>query len=87
VSIAYKFNNPRGIYSISMATVEWVEVFIRKEYVEVVLESLKYCQKEKGLIIYAWCIMSNHVHLITSAKEGFIISGIVRDFAKGMAVP
>ncbi|CAN5150076.1 hypothetical protein BH23BAC1_BH23BAC1_41080 [soil metagenome] len=74
MSTAYKFNNPRGIYFISMATVEWVDVFTRKEYVEVALESLKFCQSEKGFIIYAWCIMTNHVHLIISAKEGDIIS-------------
>ncbi|CAN5150188.1 hypothetical protein BH23BAC1_BH23BAC1_41100 [soil metagenome] len=69
-----------------MATVEWVDVFTRKEYIEVVLESLKYCQSEKGLTIYAWCIMTNHVHLIISAKEGYIISGIVRDFKKFTSV-
>jgi REP element-mobilizing transposase RayT len=80
MSTAYKFSNPTGIHFISIARVEWVDVFTRKEYVEIVLESLKHCQKEKGLIIYAWCIMSNHVHLIISAMEGFVLSGIVRDF-------
>ncbi len=82
MSTAYKFNNPTGIYFISIATVEWIDVFTRKEYIEIVLESIKYCQKEKGLIIYAWCIMSNHVHLIISAMEGFVLSEIVRDFKK-----
>jgi REP element-mobilizing transposase RayT len=82
MSTAYKISNPTGIYFISIATVEWVDVFTRKEYVEIVLESLKHCQKEKGLIIYAWCIMTNHVHLIISAMEGLVLSGIVRDFKK-----
>ncbi len=67
---------------MSIATVEWVDVFSRKEYVEIILESLKHCQKEKGLIIYAWCIMTNHIHLIASAKQGFVLSGIMRDFKK-----
>jgi len=82
MSTAYKFSNPNGIYFISIATVEWVDVFSRKEYVEIVLDSLRHCQKEKGLIIYAWCIMSNHIHLIISAMEGFVLSGIMRDFKK-----
>ncbi|CAN5321234.1 transposase [soil metagenome] len=82
MSTAYKFNDPEGIYFISIATVEWIDVFSRKEYIEIVLESLKHCQKEKGLIIYAWCIMTNHLHLIISVKEGFIISDILRDFKK-----
>jgi len=25
---------------------------------------LEFCQKEKGMEIFAWCIMTNHVHLI-----------------------
>jgi len=62
--------------------VEWVDVFTRKDYVHLVVESLQYCQKEKGLIIYGWCIMSNHVHLIVSAAEGFTLSAILRDFKK-----
>jgi hypothetical protein len=47
MSTAYKFSNPTGIYFISIATVEWVDVFTRKEYVEIVLESLKHCKMKK----------------------------------------
>jgi REP element-mobilizing transposase RayT len=32
--------------------------------------SLRYCRQEKGMEIYVWCIMTNHVHLIfNSIKE------------------
>ncbi|HEX4851682.1 MAG TPA: transposase, partial [Puia sp.] len=41
-----------------------LDVFIRNEYKELVLESLRCCQKTKGLEIHAWCIMSSHVHLV-----------------------
>lgn len=78
----YKISNPEGIYFITFAVVEWVDVFTRKEYAEVVVDSLKYCQKEKGMIIYALCLMSNHMHLICSEKEGFCLSDILRDFKK-----
>jgi putative transposase len=57
------------MYFVSFAVVAWVDVFTRKEYRDIVIESLQYCQREQGLEIYAWCIMSNHVHLIISAKE------------------
>ena len=56
-------------------------VFRRREYAEIVIESLKYCQKEKGLIIYGWCLMSNHIHLIVEAK-GDNLSSVLRDFKK-----
>jgi putative transposase len=50
---------------------------------EYCIESLRYCIKEKGLEIYAWVIMSNHLHLIIARKEdGNGLSEIVRDFKK-----
>jgi len=60
----YKFHNPEGIYFISFAVVDWLDVFTRNEYKDIVVESLTFCQKEKGMEIFAWCIMTNHVHLI-----------------------
>jgi len=46
------------------------------------VESLAYCQKKKGLELFCWCVMSNHVHLIAKAKEGFKLSAIIRDMKK-----
>lgn len=77
----YKIRNKEGTYFITFAVVEWVDVFTRKEYRDLVLESLKYCQESKGLIVYAWCIMSNHLHLILGSKENNL-SDILRDFKK-----
>jgi REP element-mobilizing transposase RayT len=47
-----------------------------------VLDSIRFCQKEKGFELFAWCIMSNHVHLIARAKEGFHLQHIIRDLKK-----
>jgi REP element-mobilizing transposase RayT len=60
----YKFHNPDGVYFISFAVVEWLDVFTRNEYKDIVLNSLRYCQQEKGMEIFAWCIMTSHIHLI-----------------------
>lgn len=60
----YKFYNPDGVYFVSFAVIEWLEVFTRNEYKNILVENLEYCQKHKGLEIFAWCIMTNHVHLI-----------------------
>ncbi len=54
------------MYFVSFAVIFWVDVFTRKEYKDIVVESLQHCQHEQGLVIYGWCIMSNHVHLIIS---------------------
>lgn len=81
---SYSINNPEGVYFITFATVEWVDVFTRKRYVEIVIDSLKYCQEKKGLNIHGWCLMSNHIHLIVSALHPEVnnLSGIIRDFKK-----
>ncbi|MDX1351273.1 MAG: transposase [Putridiphycobacter sp.] len=60
----YKFHKPEAAYFVSFAVVEWLDVFTRNEYKNIVLDSLGYCQKEKGMEIYAWCIMTNHIHLV-----------------------
>lgn len=65
-----------------MTVIDWVDVFTRPDYRYILLDSIKYCQKNKGLVIFAWCLMSNHIHLIAGAKEGFHLSNILRDFKK-----
>ncbi len=60
----YKFHNSESAYFVSFAVVEWIDVFIRNEYKDIVLRSLSYSQQNKGMEIFAWCIMTNHVHLV-----------------------
>jgi REP element-mobilizing transposase RayT len=64
MSRGYKFRNPDGLYFVSFAVVYWIDVFTRNLYKNIFLECLRYCQKHKHLEIVAWCIMSNHVHLV-----------------------
>ena len=63
---------------MSFATVHWVDLFVRPEYSEVILESLNYCQKEKGLEVFAWCIMPSHIHLIIGTNTD-PMQNILRD--------
>lgn len=60
----YKFHNPDGLYFVSFAVVGWLDVFTINEYKDLFLESLEFCQKNKGMEIHAWCIMTSYVHLI-----------------------
>jgi putative transposase len=77
----YKIRDQSAIHFITFAVTEWVDVFIRKQYVDIILNSWRYCQKEKGLLLHAWCIMSNHLHFIASSKLNDL-SGTLRDFKK-----
>jgi putative transposase len=78
----YQIRNQQALHFITFAVVQWVDVFTRKEYSDIVVESLIYCRKNKGLKIHAWCIMSNHLHLILSVDENKSLSDILRDFKK-----
>lgn len=82
MSRSYKFHDPGGTYFITFATVEWVDVFTRRAYKDILVESLKHCQEKKGLLLYAWVIMSNHIHLIAAAAEGHAVPDILRDLKK-----
>jgi putative transposase len=77
----YKIIDQGGMYFVSFGIIEWVDVFTRKDYRDIVIESLQHCQTKKGLVIYGWCIMSNHTHLIISAKENNV-SDVLGDFKK-----
>ena len=78
----YKFYNSGGLYFVSFAVVDWIDVFTRNEYKDIIVESLDFCQKNKGLELFAWCVMTNHVHLIIRAKEKYVFQDIMRDFKK-----
>lgn len=78
MSRKYKFLDQQQAYFVSFATVHWVDVFTRSVYCDHVVDSFKYCQKEKGLIIYAWCIMPSHVHLIIGTNKE-PMQGVLRD--------
>jgi putative transposase len=79
----YEANNPKGIYFTTSTIVQWIDLFTRRELQEVVIDSLKHCQREKGLIIFAWSLMPSHLHMISTATSmQIMLSDIMRDFKK-----
>ncbi len=78
----YKFHNPDGIYFVSFAVVRWLDVFTRNEYKNIIIDSLYYCQNEKGMEIFAWCIMTNHVHLIFRSASNQKPEKVLGDFKR-----
>ena len=82
MSNKYKFHNPDGVYFITFSVVNWIDVFTRDRYREIMLDSFRYCQKEKGLAIHAYVIMTNHIHMIISRKGKNLLEGIMRDMKK-----
>ena len=66
---------------ITSTVVDWIDIFTRQAYRDIVIESLDYCIKNKGMLLYGYVIMSNHIHLIIQSEEGKL-SDLIRDFKK-----
>ena len=81
MSRKYKFRNPEAVYFVTFTTVNWIDVFTRRIYKEIIVDSLNYCIKNKGLMVYAWVIMSNHVHLVIESRNA-AMEDIMRDLKK-----
>ncbi len=77
----YRIDNQSGLYFLTFQVVGWVDVFSRKFYVDIILESLAFCRKNKGLKIWAYVIMTNHMHVILSSENGKL-SDTVRDLKR-----
>ena len=81
MSSKYKVGEDAIAHFVTFSVVGWIDVFSREQYKQLFVESLKYCQQHKGLVLHAWVIMTNHVHLIISSKENKL-EYIVRDLKK-----
>ncbi|MFZ4705243.1 MAG: REP-associated tyrosine transposase [Bacteroidales bacterium] len=77
----YQIKDQSAAYYVTFQVVYWIDLFTRPAYRDIVLESLRYCQKEKELELFAWVIMSNHVHLLARSSKNDL-SGTIRDFKK-----
>jgi len=70
------------MYFLTLTVVNWVDVFTRPVYKHIIVDALQYNIQHKGLVVSGWCLMSNHLHLLAEAEEGFHLSDILRDFKK-----
>ena len=67
---------------MTMMVVEWIDLFTRVTQKQLIVDLLKYCQENKGLNIFGWCLMPSHMHLIANTKIPFDLDDVVRDFKR-----
>ena len=79
MSTGYKIVDQEALHYVTFQIVDWVDLFTRKVYRDIVIESLKFCQTNKGLEIYAFVIMSNHIHILLRSGIGKL-SDTIREF-------
>ena len=69
MSRKYKFQDSDKLYFVTFAVVYWIDLFIRNDYKNIMLDSWKFCMEKKGLELFGWCIMTSHVHMIIGSHK------------------
>lgn len=77
----YKIRDQSKPHFVTFTIVDWLDVFTRKRYKDIIVENLDYCIQHKGMVLYAYVIMSNHIHLIIQSSHDDL-SDLIRDFKK-----
>ena len=72
----YVVHDPRLAHFVTAAAVEWLPVFSTAACCDLLVESLEFCRREKGLKLYAWVILDTHLHAILAAPD---LAGVLRD--------
>jgi putative transposase len=78
----YPIVSQHGIYFLTLTVVDWIDLFTRKEYSMIMVDSLNYCIANKNLEVFSYVIMSNHVHIICKVNAPFELSDVLRDMKK-----
>ena len=81
MSRKYKFNDNNKLYFVSFSVINRIDLFIRKEYKDEIVNSLKYCIEKKHVELYAWCIITSDIHLIIGTS-GNPLENIMRDLKR-----
>ena len=64
-----KIYEPTYPHFLTCTVLNWLPIFTRKESVQIIIDSLKYLQKEENLKLYAYVILENHLHLIAQSDD------------------
>jgi REP element-mobilizing transposase RayT len=64
-----KRTSPDEVYFITLTIVGWINLFTRSCYKNILIKNLEYFRREKKLEIYAYVIMSNHLHMLCLRRE------------------
>jgi REP element-mobilizing transposase RayT len=79
MTTGYQIKDQEALYYLTFQVVGWVDLFSRQVYKDIIIDNLRYCQQNKELAVFAYVIMSNHVHLMLQSQNG-TLSQTIRDF-------
>ena len=71
---------PDCLYFVTHTIVGWINLFDRECYKQILVENLKHCQEMEGLEIFAYVIMSNHIHIIARRNNELDLTELLGRF-------
>lgn len=79
----YHINDPSGLHFVTCTVVDWVDIFSRLAYRDVLIDNFRFYQQQRGLQVYGYVIMTNHLHALLCQPTGqWTLSDTLRDFKK-----
>jgi putative transposase len=69
-------------YFLTLNVVDRIDVFVRPAYKQVIADALNHFVETQGVTLYAWCLLSGHLHLMVRMREGLGPAYFERDFKK-----
>ncbi len=85
MALKYRIHDQTELYFVTFTVVNWIDVFIRDCYREQIVKSIRFCQENKGLQVYAWVIMTSHIHMIIGTEGKMKLEDIIRDMKRHTA--
>jgi REP element-mobilizing transposase RayT len=65
----YKIYEPTHPHFVTCTILHWLAIFTRQESVDIILNSLKFLQKQDNLRLHAYVILENHMHMVLRSDD------------------
>jgi len=82
MSEKFKTYDKEKAYFVTFTIVNWLEILRDDTYKMILVDAINYYKSNRGLLVYAYCIMHNHVHLIIQSNGSEMVSEVLRDLKK-----
>jgi len=79
----YSVRDKEQAHFVTSTVVGWLPVFDTSACCDILARSLAFCQREKGVRLYAWVIMDNHFHAVIHAQNLPRVMADLKKFTAG----
>jgi len=65
----YRICDEKAPHFFNLHGIDWIPLFTRPQTANIILDALRYRQKENGWKIYGYVMLENHLHMIVRANN------------------